>query len=174
MNIVQTLDKEQMDKYASRRIDQFDAGDTVRVNVKIVEGTTERTQAFEGMCIARKDRGIHSSFIVRKLSHGEGVERIFPLYGPRIESIECIRKGAVRRAKLYFLRGRTGKAARIREKMDLGNVDMQAVEAKQEARQAKRAEVKTQLAGAKASKADKIAARAEKRAAKSKKTKAAE
>lgn len=142
MNIVQTLEKEQMVKLADKRIDAFDAGDTVRVNVKIIEGTNERIQAFEGIVIAKKDRGIHSSFTVRKLSHGEGVERIFPLFGPRIDSVELIRRGDVRRAKLYYLRGLTGKAARIREKTDFGKIDMEAVEAKKEARQAKRAEVK--------------------------------
>lgn len=143
MNIVQTLEKEQFDKLNDKRIDAFDAGDTVRVNVKIVEGSTERIQAFEGVCIAKKDRGVHSSFVVRKLSHGEGVERIFPLYGPNVASVELVRKGDVRRAKLYYLRGLTGKAARIREKMDLGNLDTKAIEAKEEARQAKRKERKS-------------------------------
>lgn len=142
MNLVQTLEKEQLERLADKHIDDFDAGDTVRVNVKIVEGTTERIQAFEGICIAKKDRGIHSSFVVRKISNGEGVERIFPLYGPRIDSVERIRKGDVRRAKLYYLRGRTGKAARIKEKMDFGKTDMSEVEAKKEARQAARAEKK--------------------------------
>lgn len=142
MNIVQTLEKEQLDKLSAKRIDAFDAGDTVRVNVKIIEGTNERIQAFEGVVIAKKDRGIHSSFTVRKLSHGEGVERIFPLYGPRIDSVELVRRGDVRRAKLYYLRGLTGKAARIREKMDFGKTDMDAVEAKKEARATKRAEAK--------------------------------
>lgn len=149
MNLIQTLEKEQMDKIsAGRRIDAFDAGDTVRVNVKIIEGTTERIQAFEGICIARKDRGLQSSFVVRKISNGEGVERLFPLYGPRVESIERIRKGDVRRAKLYYLRGRTGKAARIKEKMDFGKIDMDAVEAKKAARQEARAE-KKKAAGSK-------------------------
>lgn len=143
MNIVQTLEKEHLEELAAdKRIDDFDAGDTVRVNVKIVEGTTERIQAFEGVCIARKDRGLHTSFIVRKLSHGEGVERVFPLYGPRVESVELIRRGDVRRAKLYYLRGRTGKAARIKEKMDFGKTDMSEVEAKKEARKQARAEKK--------------------------------
>ena len=119
MNIVQALNKEQMDKLASaKRLDDFAPGDTVKVNVRIVEGNTERTQAFEGVCIARKNRGLQSSFTVRKISHGEGVERVFPLYSPRVESVERVRRGDVRRAKLYYLRGLTGKAARIREKMD--------------------------------------------------------
>lgn len=143
MNIIQALEQEQIDSVMQgKRVDEFDAGDTIRVNVKIIEGTTERIQAFEGMCISRKDRGIHSSFTVRKISNGEGVERIFPLFSPRIESLELIRKGAVRRAKLYYLRGRTGKAARIKEKNEFGKVDMVAVEKKQEARQEARAEKK--------------------------------
>lgn len=143
MNIIQTLEKELVDKAVStRRLDAFDAGDVVKVNVKIVEGTTERIQAFEGICIARSDRGLNTAFTVRKLSNGEGVERIFPLFSPRVDSVELIRKGDVRRAKLYYLRGRTGKAARIREKMDLGKTDMDAVAAKKEARQEARAERK--------------------------------
>lgn len=120
MNIIQTLEKEQLDAIKAKgKIDAFKTGDVVRVNVKIIEGATERTQAFEGVCIAMKRAGFNSSFTVRKLSHGEGVERIFPLYSPRIDSIERVRQGTVRRAKLYYLRGRTGKAARIREKLDL-------------------------------------------------------
>lgn len=138
MNIVQTLEKEQMEKLSAKRLDAFDAGDIVRVNVKIAEGTNERVQAFEGVCIARKDRGIHSSFTVRKLSHGEGVERVFPLYGPRVDSVELVRRGDVRRAKLYYLRGLTGKAARIKEKTDFGKTDMEAVEVKKSARQEER------------------------------------
>lgn len=118
-NIIEALEKEQLEKItAGKRLDSFAAGDTVRVNVKIIEGANERVQAFEGICIAKKNRGLNSSFTVRKLSHGEGVERIFPLFSPRIESLERIRRGDVRRAKLYYLRGLTGKAARIREKMD--------------------------------------------------------
>ena len=96
----------------------FRPGDTLRVNVKVIEGTRERVQAFEGVCIARANRGIGSSFTVRKISYGEGVERVFPLYSPRIDSIEVVRQGAVRRAKLYYLRGLTGKAARIAERKD--------------------------------------------------------
>lgn len=98
------------------------------------------------MCASKKDRGINSSFVVRKISNGEGVERIFPLYGPRIEAVELLRKGDVRRAKLYYLRDRTGKAARIKEKMELGKVDMNAVEAKEVARQAARADKKAAAA----------------------------
>src|ERR1700761_867193 len=95
---------------------EFAPGDTLRVNVRIVEGDNERVQAFEGVCIARKNAGLNSSFTVRKISHGEGVERILPLYSPRLDSIDLIRRGDVRRAKLYYLRRLTGKAARIREK----------------------------------------------------------
>lgn len=118
-NIVQAFEKDQIETISeNRRIDEFAAGDTVRVNVRIVEGNNERIQAFEGVCIARKNAGMGSSFTVRKLSHGEGVERVFPLYSPRVDSVENIRRGDVRRAKLYYLRGLTGKAARIREKTD--------------------------------------------------------
>lgn len=99
-----------------KAIPEFAAGDTVRVNVKIIEGTNERVQAYEGVCIGRKNRGLQSSFTVRKISHGEGVERTFPLYSPRLDSIEVVRSGEVRRSKLYYLRGRSGKSARIREK----------------------------------------------------------
>lgn len=117
MNIIQTLEHEQLVALkADKRLDTFKAGDVVRVNVKIIEGNNERTQAFEGLCIAIKNAGFNSSFTVRKISNGEGVERIFPLYSPRIDSIENVRAGVVRRAKLYYLRGRTGKAARIKEK----------------------------------------------------------
>jgi large subunit ribosomal protein L19 len=97
-------------------VPDFAPGDTLRVNVKVVEGTRERIQAFEGVCIARRNRGFNSAFTVRKISYGEGVERIFPLYSPRIDSIEVLRRGDVRRAKLYYLRGRTGKKARIGER----------------------------------------------------------
>ncbi len=117
MNVLEELSREQVERrVAERPIPAFNPGDTVRVNVKVLEGTRERVQAFEGVCIARKNAGISSAFTVRKLSYGEGVERVFPLYSPRIESIEVVRQGDVRRAKLYYLRGRTGKRARIKEK----------------------------------------------------------
>ena len=118
MTIIQELEKEQIEQLtkSGQPIPEFGPGDTVRVNVKVVEGTRERIQAFEGVCIARSNRGLHSSFTVRKLSYGEGVERVFPLYSPRVESIVVVRRGRVRRAKLYYLRGRTGKRARITEK----------------------------------------------------------
>ena len=117
MNIIQEIEQEHLAEIAGdKEIPDFGPGDTVRVNVRVVEGNRERVQAFEGVCIARRNAGINSSFTVRKLSYGEGVERIFPLYSPRVESIEIIRRGKVRRAKLYYLRGRTGKRARIVER----------------------------------------------------------
>ncbi len=117
MNTIQQLEQEQItEATAQRPVPAFSPGDTLRINVKVIEGTRERLQAFEGVCIARKNRGINSSFTVRKISYGEGVERVFPLYSPRIDSIQVVRRGDVRRAKLYYLRGRTGKAARIAEK----------------------------------------------------------
>ena len=117
MNILQTLEKEEADRLAAKRATpEFRPGDTLRVNVRIKEGERERVQAFEGVCIARAGAGLMESFTVRKISFGEGVERVFPVYSPMIESIEVKRRGAVRRAKLYYLRGRTGKAARIAER----------------------------------------------------------
>lgn len=117
MNIIEQLEQEQIAKVtADHEVPEFIPGDTLRVNVKVVEGTRERVQAFEGVCIARSNAGLNSSFTVRKISYGEGVERVFPLYSPRLASIEVVRRGDVRRAKLYYLRGLTGKAARIREK----------------------------------------------------------
>lgn len=117
MNLLQQLEQEQVERLAAaRRIPEFQPGDTVRVGVRVVEGERERTQIFEGVCIGRKNAGVNSNFTLRKISYGEGVERIFPLYSPRITSIEVVRLGVVRRAKLYYLRGRTGKAARISER----------------------------------------------------------
>ena len=118
MNILDKIEKQQIEKVlAERQIPDFSAGDTLKVNVKVVEGTRERIQAFEGVCIARKNAGVRSSFTVRKISYGEGVERLFPLYSPRISGIEVVRRGKVRRAKLYYLRDRKGKSARITEKI---------------------------------------------------------
>jgi len=111
--ILEAIEAEQM----QREVPEFGPGDTVTVYVKVVEGERERLQAFEGMCIARRNRGANSSFTVRKVSYGEGVERVFPLYSPTVAKIEVKRKGVVRRAKLYFLRNLAGKAARIREKI---------------------------------------------------------
>ncbi|MGP1394424.1 MAG: 50S ribosomal protein L19 [Inquilinaceae bacterium] len=120
MNIIEKIQHEQIDTLTSQRpVPNFGPGDTVRVNVKVVEGTRERVQAYEGVCIARKNSGINSAFTVRKISYGEGVERVFPLYSPRIDSIEVVRRGDVRRAKLYYLRERRGKSARIAEKRDM-------------------------------------------------------
>lgn len=117
MNILQQLEQEQIAKaLGEKSIPEFSPGDTLRVNVKVVEGTRERIQAYEGVCIARKNAGVNSSFTVRKISYGEGVERVFPLYSPRIDSIELVRRGDVRRAKLYYLRDRRGKSARIAER----------------------------------------------------------
>ncbi|MBI1275483.1 50S ribosomal protein L19 [bacterium] len=118
MNLLQQFEQEQIAKL-DRKVPDFAPGDTLKVNVRIIEGNNERVQAFEGLCIARHNDGINSSFTVRKISHGEGVERVFPLYSPRLESIELVRRGEVRRAKLYYLRDRRGKSARIREKLDL-------------------------------------------------------
>lgn len=117
MNIIQEIEQEHLAEIAGdKEIPDFSPGDTLRVNVRVVEGNRERVQAFEGVCIGRRNAGLNSSFTVRKLSYGEGVERVFPLYSPRVESIEIIRRGKVRRAKLYYLRGRTGKRARIAER----------------------------------------------------------
>ncbi len=120
MNMLQKLESDYTAQIsANKKVADFSPGDTVRVNVRIIEGDNERVQAFEGICIGRKNAGLNSSFTVRKISHGEGVERIFPLHSPRLDSIELVRRGDVRRAKLYYLRGLTGKAARIREKRDV-------------------------------------------------------
>jgi large subunit ribosomal protein L19 len=119
MNLIEQLEREQTERLAADRpVPDFKPGDTLRVHVKVIEGSRERVQAFEGVCIARRNRGINSSFTVRKISYGEGVERVFPLYSPRIDAIDVVRRGRVRRAKLYYLRGRTGKAARIAERRD--------------------------------------------------------
>ena len=119
MNLIAELEKELQDRMtAERPLPDFRPGDTLKVHVKVTEGDRERVQVFEGLCIARKSAGINSAFTVRKISYGEGVERVFPLYSPRIDSIEVVRRGRVRRAKLYYLRGRTGKSARIAERRD--------------------------------------------------------
>ncbi|MEE9301703.1 MAG: 50S ribosomal protein L19 [Alphaproteobacteria bacterium] len=119
MNVIEKLEKNQIAKLTEKRaIPDFGPGDTLRIKVKVVEGQTERIQAYEGVCIARRNRGLNSSFTVRKISYGEGVERVFPLFSPMIVGIELVRRGDVRRAKLYYLRSRRGKAARIREKRE--------------------------------------------------------
>ena len=117
MNLIQTLEAEAIENLG-KEIPEFRAGDTVRVGVRVVEGNRERVQNFEGVVIARSNRGMGSNFTVRKLSFGEGVERVFPLYSPIVDSITVVRRGIVRRAKLYYLRGRTGKRARIAERRD--------------------------------------------------------
>ena len=124
MNLIQQIEAEEIAKAVARpngEIPIFRAGDTVRVGVKVIEGERTRVQNYEGVCIARSNKGIGSNFTVRKMSFGEGVERVFPLYSPNIESITVVRKGVVRRAKLYYLRGRTGKRARIAERRDVRN-----------------------------------------------------
>ena len=117
MNLIQQIEAEEIAK-AGKTIPEFRPGDTLRVGVKVIEGDRTRVQAYEGVCIARSNRGINSNFTVRKMSFGEGVERVFPLYSPNIDSIVVVRRGVVRRAKLYYLRGRTGKRARIAERRD--------------------------------------------------------
>lgn len=117
MNVLQKFEQQQIEKLGAK-IPEFGPGDTLRINVKVVEGTRERIQAYEGVCIAIKNAGINSAFTVRKISYGEGVERVFPTHSPRIESITVVRRGAVRRAKLYYLRGLRGKKARITERTD--------------------------------------------------------
>jgi large subunit ribosomal protein L19 len=119
MNVIEEFEKDYLaELVAKRRIPDFGPGDTLRVNVKVVEGTRERVQAYEGVCIARSGRGLNESFTVRKISYGEGVERVFPIHSPLIDSIDVVRRGKVRRAKLYYLRGLRGKAARIPERTD--------------------------------------------------------
>ena len=129
MNTLQKIEQASMKKLAEgKRLDSFTHGDTVKVNVRIIEGDTERVQAYEGVVIAIKKAGLRSAFTVRKISHGEGVERVFPLYSPRVDSVELVRKGNVRRAKLYYLRGLTGKAARITEKKDAEQAEVASEE----------------------------------------------
>jgi large subunit ribosomal protein L19 len=134
MNIIEQLEQETIAKLAAERpVPVFAPGDTLRVKLKVVEGTRERIQAFEGVCIARRNRGLNSAFTLRKISYGEGVERVFPLYSPRIAGIEVVKRGDVRRAKLYYLRGRRGKAARIAERReDVGVESAAAPETAQE------------------------------------------
>lgn len=142
MTILQDFEQEQIAKLsADRSVPWFAPGDTLRVKVKVIEGSRERLQAFEGVCIARRNRGLHSSFTVRKISYGEGVERVFPLYSPNVAGIEVVRRGDVRRAKLYYLRSRRGKSARISEKTDgyVAKVDARQKEAAAQARAANNA-----------------------------------
>jgi large subunit ribosomal protein L19 len=122
VNLIQQIEAEEIAK-AAKQIPEFRPGDTLRVGVRVVEGERTRVQNYEGVCIARANKGIGSNFTVRKMSFGEGVERVFPLYSPNLESITVVRKGVVRRAKLYYLRGRTGKRARIAERRDVRHED---------------------------------------------------
>jgi large subunit ribosomal protein L19 len=127
MNLIQQLEKEQMAKLsAGKDIPEFGPGDTVVVNYKVVEGERARIQAYEGVCVGRSGSGLNENFTVRKISYGEGVERVFPLYSPMIDSIKIVRRGKVRRAKLYYLRGRRGKAARISERQEHRPVGQEA------------------------------------------------
>ena len=139
MNIIEQLDKEQVAKLSEgKSLPDFQPGDTVIVNVKVKEGERSRIQAYEGVCIARMGGGLHQSFTVRKISYGEGVERVFPLFSPNIDSIKVVRRGKVRRAKLYYLRDRRGKSARIAEKAETAAEKAARVEAKTAAKAAKK------------------------------------
>lgn len=144
MNIIEQIDAEQITKLG-KTIPDFAPGDTVKVQVKVVEGDRERLQAYEGVCIARKNDGVNSSFTVRKISYGEGVERVFPLYSPNVAEIEVVRRGKVRRAKLYYLRDRAGKSARIAEqttgvKAKLRQVEREEAAVNRTSRRKKKAE----------------------------------
>ncbi|MCC6949454.1 MAG: 50S ribosomal protein L19 [Bradyrhizobiaceae bacterium] len=134
MNIIETIEREEIARVTQgKQIPDFGPGDTLKVNVKVVEGDRTRIQAYEGVCIGRHGSGLHESFTVRKISYGEGVERVFPLYSPMLDSIEVVRRGKVRRAKLYYLRERRGKKARITERQDFGeSAGAEAAEAKAE------------------------------------------
>ena len=135
MNIIQQLEKEQVERLSTgKTIPDFGPGDTVLVNVKVVEGDKSRIQAYEGVCIGRSGRGLNESFTVRKISYGEGVERVFPLYAPMIDSVKVIRRGKVRRAKLYYLRALRGKKARISEATSANATEAAAATVKTEAK----------------------------------------
>ncbi len=158
MNIIQELEAAQAAKLAAERpIPEFQPGDTVVVNVKVKEGERSRVQAYEGVCIARTGGGLNESFTVRKISYGEGVERVFPIYSPMIDSIKVIRRGKVRRAKLYYLRDRRGKSARIAEKMEAPAAKAARVEAEAEERKVARAAAPKEPKEARAPKAAKTA-----------------
>ena len=167
MNIIQQLEAEQAAKIeAKRKLPEFSAGDTLRVNVRVVEGNRTRVQAYEGVCIARSGGGINESFTVRKISYGEGVERVFPVYSPLVESVEIVRRGKVRRAKLYYLRDRRGKSARIVE--NTGTRARKLNEAERAAVAAEKARIEAEkIAAAQALAAEKAAAEAAAAAAES-------
>ena len=140
MNVIEQIEKGEIDRLvAERPVPEFAPGDTVRVHFKVVEGERERVQIYEGVVIARTNKALNSSFTVRKISYGEGVERVFPMHSPRIDSIDVVRRGRVRRAKLYYLRGLTGKRARIAEKQDHRRVVRAKGESKAKNREAKAA-----------------------------------
>lgn len=167
MNVVQKFEADQLAKLtAGKEMPEFGPGDTLKVSIKIVEGDRERIQAYEGVCISRMGKDINAKFTVRKISYGEGVERVFPLFSPRIEKIEVVRRGSVRRAKLYYLRGLRGKSARITEKTEVRAIDENTMTAtqkaavKKEAKAAKKAAPKAEKTS-KASKAKAAAAAAE-------------
>lgn len=145
MNVLEKFEAKQLQKLKSeKKIPDFSPGDTLKVNVKVIEGTRERIQAYEGVCIGRAGSGVNENFTVRKISYGEGVERVFPLFSPRIDSVELIRKGSIRRAKLYYLRDRSGKSARITERTSGHGFDEEslaaeaALKAEQKANKAKK------------------------------------
>jgi len=151
MNVLQKFEAKELAKLQEgRNIPDFSAGDTLKVSVKVIEGTRERIQVYEGVCIARHGADINASFTVRKISYNEGVERVFPLYSPRIEGIEVVRKGAVRRAKLYYLRSRRGKSARISERITGHGIEARVAKAKKAP--VKKAKAKTGTAKKPASK----------------------
>jgi large subunit ribosomal protein L19 len=165
MNIIEQLDAEQAAKIEEKRkLPEFAPGDTVRVNVRVVEGTRTRVQAYEGVCIARKGSGLNESFTVRKISYGEGVERVFPIYSPLVEGVEVVRRGKVRRAKLYYLRDRRGKSARIVENTGTRARKLNDAERKALADEKARIEAE-KIAAAQALAAEKAAAEAAEKAA---------
>ncbi len=156
MNLVQQIEQAEMAAIAAKReLPVFEAGDTVRVHVRVTEGTRTRLQAYEGVVIARKGGGLHESFTVRKISYGEGVERVFPIYSPMVEKVEVVRRGDVRRAKLYYLRGRRGKSARITEASNV-----RAKRLNEEAREAAAAERAAEQAAKEAAQAEQKATEA--------------
>jgi large subunit ribosomal protein L19 len=143
MNIIETLEREEIARLgAARQIPDFQPGDTLQVNVKVVEGERSRIQAYEGVCIARSGAGINENFTVRKISYGEGVERVFPIYSPMIDSVKVVRRGKVRRAKLYYLRDRRGKSARIVERAETAEAKTARIDAKAAKKSAKAAATK--------------------------------
>lgn len=159
MNIIQELESEQMAVIeAKRKLPDFSPGDTVRVNVRVTEGTRTRVQAYEGVCIGRSGGGLNESFTVRKISYGEGVERVFPIYSPLIESVDVVRRGKVRRAKLYYLRGRRGKSARITESTNVRT--RRLIDAEKRATADAKAAVEAEKAAAKAAAEEAAAAEA--------------